>query len=302
MDPFLDLVRLLRPQATLWTRVEASGRWGLSFRQHHDLLFCWVEHGSCQLIRPACEPLPLHKNDFLLVRTTTPFSLASDTDVECANSEAVILGAGAVAVFGDRLSPATILRGGKFVFDTANELLLTGLLPQVMHLPATASPSDRVGMLLRMNEAEASAPRPGSEFVIARLMELILIEILRNRGHGPDHAQVGLLAGLADPVTAKALVAMHENVAQPWTTAKLARLCGTSRSALGARFAGIVGLGPIAYLQQWRMALAKDALRRGTCTVGEIALTTGFQSGSAFSTAFKRAVGCSPSSYSREHR
>ena len=111
---------------------------------------------------------------------------------------------------------------------------------------------------------------------------------------------MGLLAGLADPVTAKALTAIHADVAQPWTTAKLARLCGTSRSALGARFSRIVGVGPIEYLQQWRIALAKDALRRSTRTVGEIALDTGFQSGSAFSTAFKRAVGCSPAKYSRE--
>ena len=59
-------------------------------------------------------------------------------------------------------------------------------------------------------------------------------------------------------------------------------------------------ISPIEYLQQWRIALAKDALRRGDTTVGAIALNTGFQSASAFSTAFKRAVGCSPSRYSRE--
>ena len=161
MDPFLDLVQLLRPRATLWTRVEASGRWGLSFRQHNDLLFCWVEHGSCKVIRPALDPLPLRRNDFILVRTTTPFSLASDTDVENADSEAVIAGAGAVAILGDGSRPATVLRGGKFVFDTANEQLLTGLLATGDSSASYGKSLGPRGMLLRMNEAESRCPGAG---------------------------------------------------------------------------------------------------------------------------------------------
>jgi AraC-like DNA-binding protein len=294
MDPFLDLIRLLRPKATLWAKVEASGRWGLSFRRHDDLLFCWVERGACELTRPGFDPLPLQANDFVLVRTSTPFSLVSDTGVAATDSEAVIAETGSVAILGDRNLPGTMLRGGRFVFDTANEQLLTGLLPQVVHVAAAANGSERVRALLTMNEEESSVPRPGSEFVIARLMELVLVEILRSQASGPNQVQAGLLAGLADPVTAQALAAIHSDVARPWTTAKLARFSGTSRSALGARFAKVVGLGPIEYLQQWRIALAKDELRRGTRSIAEIALAIGFQSGSAFSTAFTRSVGCSP--------
>ena len=294
MDPFLDLIRLLRPKATLWSRVEAKGRWGLSFRPHNDLLFCCVEQGTCKLTRPAADPLPLKTNDFVLVRTSTPFNLLSELDVDPTDSEAVLAGHGSLATLGDGAGPRTVLRGGRFVFDTANEVLLTGMLPQVLSITATSNASERVRALLGMNEAESSAPGPASEFVIARLMELILIEILRNRAHGTSPMQAGLLAGLADPVTAKALVALHSDVAQPWTTAKLARVCGTSRSALGARFATVVGLGPMQYLQQWRIALAKDELRHKTRSIGEIALAIGFQSGSAFSTAFTRTVGCSP--------
>ena len=297
MDPFLDVIRLLRPQVTLWAGVEASGRWALSFRQHDDLLFCWVKRGACELTRPGFAPFLLRMNDFLLVRTSTPFRLASDAGIEATESEAVIARGGSVATLGDGTGPSTALRGGRFVFDTANEQLLTGLLPQVVHVAATAQGSNRVRALLTMNEAESSTPGPGSEFIVARLMELVLVEILRSQPFGADRAQAGLLSGLADPVTAQVLVAIHGDVARAWTTAKLARLCSTSRSALGARFTKVVGMGPIEYLQRWRIALAKDELRRGTRNIGEIALHVGFQSGSAFSTAFTRSVGCAPTQF-----
>ncbi|WP_446741720.1 AraC family transcriptional regulator [Silvibacterium acidisoli] len=302
MDPFLDVIRLLRPQATLWSRVEATGRWGLSFQQHDDLLFCLVESGSCELIRPGQASLPLQAADFVLVRTSTPFRLATDAGVEDTDSEAVIPGAGAVVTLGSGSGPRTVLRGGRFVFDTANEQLLTGLLPQAVHVQATSSASERVRALLAMNESESAMSAPGGEFVITRLMELVLVEILRNPAFQPDQVPTGLLAGLGDPAMAQALVAMHGDVARRWTTAKLARLCGMSRSAFAARFARIVGPGPVQYLQQWRIALAKDELRHGLRSVGEIALAVGFQSGSAFSTAFTRAVGCSPRQFAESSR
>lgn len=83
-------------------------------------------------------------------------------------------------------------------------------------------------------------------------------------------------------------------MAQPWTLAQLARLCASSRSGFSRRFTQVVGLAPMTYLQRWRIALAKDELREGRRSVGEIARLVGFQSSSAFSTAFTRTVGCSP--------
>ncbi|MDE1161410.1 MAG: AraC family transcriptional regulator [Acidobacteriaceae bacterium] len=301
MDPFLDLIQLLRPAATLFTRVEATGSWGLAFHQRDDLLFCWVERGECLLTRPGEETLSLRTDDFVLIRTSTPFALVSDLHANPTDSETVLARAAAIATLGNKPSPEVILRGGKFLFDSANEALLTGLLPQVLHLSADTLASERVRTLLRMNEAESTVPGPGSDFVITRLMELLLVELLRGRATPAESMQPGLVAGLADAVIAQALIAMHSAVARSWTTAKLARLCGISRSALAARFSRVVGLGPIAYLQRWRIALAKDELRQGQRNIDEIARLIGFQSASAFSTAFKRAEGCSPRVFTQIH-
>lgn len=298
MDPFLDLIQLLRPRATLWRRIDAAGDWGVSFRKRDDLLFCWVAAGECQVVRPGEPDVRLVPGDFMLIRTSTPFTLTSDPSVVPEDSEIASAAAdGPVLRFGSGAERPTVLHGGRFLFDNANESLLTGLMPQLLRVAATESAAWRVQSLLRMNAAESTEPGPGSDFVIARLMELILVEILRYQALRTEANSVGLLAGMADPVTARALRAMHKEVARPWTVAALARLGGVSRSTFASRFAAVMGTGPMEYLQQWRMAVAKDKLRNGTQTVAEIAFAVGFQSASAFSTAFSKAVGCSPRRY-----
>ncbi len=301
MDPFLDVIQLLRPRATLWGRTDAVGRWGVSFRQRDDLLFCWVERGECQLVRQFAAPVFLRPNDFVLVRTSTSFSLTSDPTVKPLDSETIVSETRGLTL-GEGVDKPVTLHGGRFVFDSVNESLLTVLLPQLILIPARDTPSWRVRSLLQMNQAESSTPGPGSDFIIVRLMELILVEILRNEALQMDSKYTGLLAGLADPVTACALAAMHRDVAHEWTVAGLARLCGLSRSSFAARFSKVMGMAPIEYLLQWRMALAKDQLQRGERSSGQIALAVGFKSSSAFSTAFTRAVGCAPKHFASRDR
>lgn len=297
-DPLSELIRLLRPKTTLWARIDAHGRWGVSFRQRDDLLFCWVESGECTLLRPDADPLLLREHDFAFVRTSTPFTLASDHRASPVDSDEVIAATGLLGMSlgdGDATGKPTVVRGGRFVFDIANEALLMGMLPQVIMLNAGESRSSgHLNALLTMNEEESRSQSLGSQFFVGRLMELILLEALRRVAFDMDPQQTGLLAGLADPKVALVITAIHEKPSYPWSVNTLARLCALSRSGFAHRFSSIMGIGVIEYLQQWRMALAKDALRSSGFTIGEIALQVGFQSSSAFSSAFSRIVGCSP--------
>jgi len=298
MDPLLDLIHLLRPRATLWGGIEGRGRWAVSFRNRDDLLFCWIERGTCQLIRPNDEPLPLGEGDFVLIRADKRFVLASDARAVPQDSEAMVAATGKTLLsVGAGSKASVILRGGRFVFNTANEDLLAGLMPSFVHIANDDISSWRVRSLLSLNLSESSQPGAGSDFVITRLMELTFVEILR--GVVPEAAREhrGLLAGLNDPVTARALTALHEDTAKDWTLADLARLCGVSRSGFSSRFRNVVGMSPMGYLQHWRMAVAKDALHRGDKSIGQIGLAIGFQSPSAFSTAFTRFVGISPRAF-----
>lgn len=304
MDPFTDLIRLLRPQATLWGRIVGTGGWGVSFRKRDDLLFCWVEAGECLLTRSHTGPVLLRTGDFTLIRTSSPFALTSDPELEPEDSEAIVAATGTTElVLGQTTGSVAMLRCGRFVFDTTNETLLWSLLPSLIHIAADQQISWRLRSLLNMNDAEGQHPGQGSDLVVSRLMELTLLELLRSEVLRLKPGTKGLLSGLADPVIAKSLSAMHGDVAGIWTVAKLARLSGVSRSTFATRFRTVMGLGPIEYLANWRIALAKNELSDGTKTIGEIALSVGFHSSSAFSTAFTRAVGCSPKRFAieREH-
>lgn len=131
MDPFLDLIQLLRPRAALLGRgLDAAGDWGLSFPSLGDLLFFWIEAGACQLIRPGCDPVRLEEGDFVLVRTSLPFTLTSKAEVEPVDSVAAVAAKqeGRLKLGSGQDGPIS-LHMGKFLFSTSNEDLLTGASP-----------------------------------------------------------------------------------------------------------------------------------------------------------------------------
>jgi AraC-like DNA-binding protein len=132
---------------------------------------------------------------------------------------------------------------------------------------------------------------PASDFIVTRLVEVILVELLRQEALRVDKERIGLLAGLSDAITARALSTLHSDIARDWTVAALARSCNVSRSTFAAHFRKVVGIGPIEYLLRWRMTIAREELRNGSRSIGDIAFMIGFQSSSAFSTAFTKATG-----------
>jgi AraC-like DNA-binding protein len=302
MDPLLDCLRLLRPRAALFGGgFDAFGRWQLAFQKRHDLLFCWLETGECQLIRSGHDPVHLKTGDFALIYTSTSFILASDTSIEPVDSEVAVATSKRLRLtLGSGAERPVTVHAGKFVLEKANQDLLERLLPSVIRLASDDESLGRVRSLLAINQAEARQPGPASEFVSVRLIELMLLEILRHHQSRIGEEFSGLLAGLADRVTGQALTAMHLQVAHGWSVGELARLCGVSRSNFSRQFRSVVGIAPIEYLLHWRMALAKEELRLGKKRVAEIAFTIGFQSSSAFTTAFKRVVGCSPTRFARK--
>ena len=157
--------------------------------------------------------------------------------------------------------------------------------------------ADRLTTLTRLLGEEAREQKPGRDLVLSRLVEVLLIEALR--ALQADDTPPGLLRGLADTRVSAALRRMHGDPARSWTIVELAREAALSRSAFFDRFLRIVGIPPMEYLLSWRIALAKDLLRRREATLSEVAERVGYSSASTFSAAFSRYVGQAPGSYAR---
>ncbi len=188
---------------------------------------------------------------------------------------------------------------GNFKFAPANRDLISTLMLPIVRVRGNETEAGRLGALLAALGEEALADRPGRSLVLDRLLEVMLIEALRYRPPEIGSEGRGLLAGLADPKIGRALRIMHADTKRPWTLVALAREVGMSRSAFASRFTEIVGVPPIEYLANWRMTLAKSALASSEVPMTDIAEMAGYQSVSAFSTAFKRETGLSPTLYVR---
>ena len=150
---------------------------------------------------------------------------------------------------------------------------------------------------IRFAAAEANNKRAGSQSVLNRLSELMFVEVIRMHMDQLAENNTGWLAGLRDPLVGRALTLLHARPAQSWTLDDLAAEAGASRSALAERFAHLTGYPPIQYLTQWRMQLAAKQLTDSNAKVAAVAGAVGYDSEAAFSRAFKKATGRSPSEW-----
>ena len=178
--------------------------------------------------------------------------------------------------------------------------------PLLDHLPPVIKVGDPqgrdapwLGQFIRLATVESADKRAGGESVLARLSELMFIEVVRRHLEALPPEQAGWLAGLRDPFVGKALSLMHAGPARDWTIEELAREAGLSRSVLAERFADLVGMPPMHYLAQWRMQIAAGLLSSGNANIATVAAETGYGSEAAFSRAFKKLVGVPPSAWRR---
>lgn len=302
MDPLTQLVELLRPRALLWKHMVGQGDWAWRFPADSGVVFGRVVSGYCRFQLPGTAEQSLEPGDCVLLTEPPAWILRG--------------GAGDAAIIAfedlptDTASPEpgrseddpnqVRVVGGHFELDSVNKELLMAFLPPVVHIRSRGSGDDRrLSGVLAMIDAEASATRPGQQAVLSRLLEIVLIELLRT----PEmlsSQQLGMLTGFTDPQIMSALRAFHADIRRSWSVASLAAEARMSRSVFSQRFTSLIGQPPMTYALHWRMAVACDALRFSGRSLDEIALAVGYGSASAFSTAFTRTVGRSPVRFARD--
>ncbi|PRX32793.1 AraC family transcriptional regulator [Paraburkholderia sp. BL18I3N2] len=298
IDPLAEVVTLLQPGARFSKLVLGAGSWRVRRSDSGQPLYYVILEGACRMAIEGHEPIELVSGDFVLIPAAYGVSMSSlvppPPGVETLAP--LVLGNNEFGI-GDPDGPVDLrMMVGHCSFGSPDASLLVSLLPQIVHVRGV----DRLATLVQLVRDESRAQRPAREVVLSRLLEVLLIEALRSTAE--TTASPGLVRGLSDARLAAAIRVMHEHPTRAWTVADLAKEAALSRSTFFERFNRAVGVAPMEYLLTWRMALAKNLLRRNEGRVAEVAQRVGYSSASTFSVAFTRHVGRPPSQYAREEQ
>jgi AraC-like DNA-binding protein len=320
LDVLSDVLRSVRLTGAMLFLVETSTPWvswaphAESFRRvvlpsaQHLISLHIVTHGACWAGLTGQPPERLETGDVLVIPHGDAYYLADPPEAERTYGHDE-----AVAFFRDMAAgrlPPTVVEGGngpgksQFICgflgcDVRPFNPVLSALPRVLHVrPATHA---RNGMphLIEFALHELREHRSGGQVVKLRMAELLFIDVMRRYLETLPSEQTGWLAGLRDPLIARALALLHNAPAQSWTLDELAARAATSRSVLADRFVHFIGQPPMQYLRELRMQLACRLLTEDGAKVVSVAATVGFESEAAFSRAFKKCVGLSPDEWRR---
>jgi AraC-like DNA-binding protein len=258
-----------------------------------------LSRGNCWLsVEGIREQIPLTGGDCFLVAPGTSIVLRDSprTRPRWSFREIGAKAISNVAHYGGGGAPTTIVCGS-LSFDRSSLKPITQLLPSFVLIKADQARTFALNHTMQALASEMADQAPGSEGVASRLAEALFIQVLRAHiASGPERKR-GWLRAIFDPQVGTALSAIHDSVKTPWTVESLAEAAGMSRSAFAARFKELLGQTPLEYVTEWRMQKAMQLLQQRDTKLLDVARSVGYESGAAFSKAFKRVVGANPGEY-----
>ena len=299
-DPLADALQVLRPNGAMYTRSHLTAPWGMEVPPMDQMLmFHAVTSGSCVFHSPGYEPVRLQRGDVALVPRGAGHSLVAnpgdrttplfDLPMEQVSERYEIIRAGGGGAVTE-LVCATV----QFEHPAARRLI--SMLPPIICIDS-ASPlhGEWLHNTLTLMAVEANTVRVGGEAVITRLADVLVIQAIRSWIEHDPAAQTGWLRALRDKQIGRAIALIHRDPAHDWTIAGLADAVAMSRSAFAAKFTELAGMSVMQYVTQWRMQVAYTLLKEPDARVADLAIRLGYNSEAAFSRAFKRYAGVSPS-------
>ncbi len=300
MDPLSDVLSLLRPHAYVSSGFDAGGDWAVQFGDQHKLIKCYaVVSGDCWLtVDGVADPVHLVAGDCFVLPTGRPFRLGSNihgTAVAAAQVFPAARRGGVVTLNG---GGGLFLVGSRFGVKGNHVDMLLGLLPPIVHIHGH---TERAALRWSVEQMmkELREEQPGNALLAQHLAHMMLVQALRVDLDMDNGERVGWFFCLADKQLGAAIKAIHAQPAHQWTLQELGEIAGMSRSTFALRFKERVGEPPMQYVTRWRMLLACSRLETSSDSVATVAASLGYESESAFSTAFKRVMGCSPRQYGR---
>ncbi|HEV3365675.1 MAG TPA: AraC family transcriptional regulator [Acidimicrobiia bacterium] len=307
MDALVGFLDGPRARGAFALRVIMNPPWSIRIQDRAPLSLVAVVRGTAWVVPESGEVTQMRPGDVAVLRGPDAYTFADDPATRphvvihpgqrCATPDgedlhqAMDLG---VRTWGNDPAGSTVMLVGTYQQEGAVSQRLLGTLPPLLVLSHDVWESPLISLL----GDEIVRDDPGQEVVLDRLLDLVLVAVLRTWFSRPESGAPAWYRAQGDPLVGRALRMLHNQPAHPWTVATLAAAVGVSRAALARRFTELVGEPPMTFLAGWRLALAADLLREPDATVGAVAREVGYGSAFALSTAFKRVRGVSPT----EHR
>jgi AraC-like DNA-binding protein len=309
MDPLTGLLEHSAVRGVLGARIEAGADWGWwnAAPARGGAAFHAVTSGTAWLRLPGeAAPRELLPGDVVLLPGGAAHAVGSDPDAVARTSPArfdpYTEGDPGIVRIG-RGPTTTHILCAHYEHDPVASTPLLALLPDVVHLHAGDGEDDAdaapLADTLRLLGRELTAQRPASAIVLGRLVDVLLVQLLRawTATEEAAAASPSRLRAVRDPVVGAAMARIHADPGHAWTTAELARATAVSRATLARRFPAVVGETPAAYLTRWRMDLSARRLRDTDDSLENIAHAVGYTSVYAFNRAFRRARAMPPGRY-----
>jgi len=317
-DALSDLLRTVRLTGATFFNVAAKEPWAVEQPPPEYILpkilpggerlisYHVVAEGRCFATILGEEPIRLEAGEVIVITNGDPHVMSSSPGMRATPvaPEAIAeASAGPLPIFvkyGAEGAPSARIVCGFLACDARPFNPLLENLPAVMTArPSQGSPGGWLTQFIQVAVLESTERRAGSESVLAKLSELMFIEVVRRHLETMPAERAGWLAGLRDPFVGRALSLMHGSPAHDWTIDELGRKVGLSRSVLAERFSDLVGMPPMQYLARWRIQIAAKILSEASSNIASIAEEIGYESEAAFSRAFKKLVGVPPSVWRR---
>ncbi len=299
-----DILSFILLEARLESFVTCSfdlgGDWAIEFPRADALRFKFTTRGECWLtVEGDGAPHRLKAGDCFLVSPGRSFVLSKNTGVvETERAEELALAKRDSRVIVHNGGGDTVSIGAVFRFHGQFSKMIFDSLPPVIHIPAHLDQAMILRWSLDRFAAEFHGMRMGRALMMSNLAPIILLQTLRIYLDSTND-KPSWLAALSHPKLSRAIEAIHTEYREKWTLERLAKVSGMSRASFAFKFKNFMGVTPIDYLVRWRMQVACDLLQHGSFGVSEIANKIGYESESAFSSAFNRTIGVRPGTYQK---
>jgi AraC-like DNA-binding protein len=300
VDVLTDLLSRSRARGAGFSHTVVRGAAGVRFPPGPGLAVHVMVDGEAYLTVDGADapPVRMVAGDLVLVRGTERHRLATPADARCRElvdllAEGPVGGSSRAYAVGPAEGPTTaVFFCGAYLFDGDLCDPLLAALPDTVVLRPAAGGALRATADLLGREVLDDAP--GQQALLDRLLDVALVQVLRQHFAEAGPAAPAWFRASADAGVGAALRALHADPAAPWTVARLATEAALSRGAFARRFRDRLGVAPLEYLTDWRMALARERLRDSDDGLAAVGAAVGYRSEFAFAAAFKRHHGAPP--------